>query len=209
MMLGRSSWKAVVRANVQDDGTVIALGQNYWCPRMAKFAGWPVEVRVPEDDGHPAQVWSGHHHLASPEVVADAGFAYPEISAAAVAELSRRSDSARALVVRGQAALLIELLADPVEDAEFSSGRVRKALNGFVQLAVEFIPIVRDHAIKRDRRRDLERTKRREARLRLAQSIFDLPYTIHGRKPSCEIDVDRAEGKQTEGTGHRLSEVAK
>ena len=209
MMLGRSDLKAVVRATVQDDGTVVALGQNYWCPRMAKFAGWSVEVRVPEDDGYPVQVWSGQDHLASPDILAKAGFDYPDIPAEAVAELNRKADAQRALVVRGQAALLAELLADTVEDAALSSTGVRQTLNRFCQFVVEFIPIVRDRTIKRDRHRDLERAQRLEARLRLAQSIFDLPYTIHGRKPSSEIDVDHAEGKQAGGVGHRLSEVAK
>jgi hypothetical protein len=208
MTAGKNGRKATVQATVQPDGKVQALGQLYWSPPMQKYAGWQVELRV-FGDGGPVQVWSGHHFLCSADVIADPGFGYPDVAAETAGKLRERADRQRALVVRGQAALLVELLADTVEDTTpRRSGTFHARYRGF-QFFIQLLPIVGKHAIERERHRDLECAQRREARLRLAQSIFDLPYTIHGRRPSCEIGCDGEQAKPAAEAGHCLSEVAK
>lgn len=209
MMAGKNGWKAAVQATVQDDGKIEALGQQYWSPPMQKYAGWKVELRV-FDDGGPVQVWSGHHFLCSADVIADAGFADPATMRKIAAEMDDRVARKRALVVRGQAALIVELLGDAIEDGRFRrKASLRTMLTHVFDRAIDFLGISLDGTIKRKRHRDLERAQRREARLRLAQGIFDLPYTINGHRPSSEIDCDGMEAKRAGEAGHCLSEVAK
>jgi|GEM_PF-2344254 hypothetical protein len=209
MTAGKNSGKATVQATVQNDGKVEAMGQLYWSPSMQKFAGWKVELRV-FGDGGPVQVWSGHHFLCSADVIADPGFADPATVRKIAAEMGERVDRKRALVVRGQAALVMELLGDAIEDSRFCRKASLCALLTHVfDRAIDFLGIPLNGTIERKRNRDLERTQGREARLRLAQSIFDLPYTINGHRPSSEIDCCGKKAKPGAGDGHCLSEVAK
>lgn len=209
MTAGKNGWKAAVQATVRADGTVEAMGQLYWAPPMAKHAGWEVEVRV-FGDGGPVQVWKGHHFLCSADVIADPGFADPATVRKIAAEMGERVDRKRALVVRGQAALIVELLGDAIEDGRFRrKASLRTLLTHVFDRAIDFFGIPLNGPIERKRHRDLERAQRREARLRLAESIFDLPYTINGHRPSSKIDCDRKEAKRGAGAGHCLSEVAK
>lgn len=209
MTRGHTGWDVVVSTTVLEDGIVEAMGQQYWSPEMQRLAGWEVEVRV-RDDGGPAQIWRGHNMLCGAEPISETGFVDGIVLRAISRKMGERVDAKRALVVSGQAALLDELLANAIEDGVFGSKRTAGFfLAQCFDRLVQFFGIPVKATIERQRHRDLERTKRREARLRLAQSIFDLPYTINHHKSSFDIQREQKTDRADAKSGHCLSGVAK
>ena len=142
-----SVFQAEVQTTVRTDGRVVVMGRTYWSTSMLAYCGWEVSVRVPRDAGEAAQVWIGERYLASPGLILDPEFldvlGAKEAAKRAVgerlaletlakahgpqaavrllraSEVSRRvNDERRALVVRRQAALLLEVLDQTAEEHE-------------------------------------------------------------------------------------------
>ncbi|WP_086619223.1 hypothetical protein [Erythrobacter tepidarius] len=203
-----NNWPWPVDKFVGKDGSMRFGNRRFWSKDSAKFAGQCVSVRLPKEADQMVTFWIGDEEKARKYVAhltADTDFVVPSYAARMMAEARAEGEARAASIVRLQAELLMQLLDDLVED------RRAGALARVFGQAMRQIELVKQRfgkgGIGADQGRadgDLERAERVEARLRLAQRIFEVGkfgIDAQGGSPA----VDAGEASEAEAGAHRLS----
>ena len=207
-MSGWSNWPHPVGKFVGRDGVLRFGDRCFWSKESAKFAGRWVSVRLPKEGDQMVTFWSGDEEKARKYVahlMADTGFVLPSYAGKMIAEARAEGEARAASIVRLQADLLMQLLDDLVEDRRVG---VFTRIFGKTMRQIELVKqrfakggIGADQGCADG---DLERAQRIDARLRLAQRIFEVGkfgVGVQGESPS----VGDKEANRAGSAAHRLS----
>lgn len=211
-MNGWSNWPHPVGKFVGKDGSLRFGNHRFWSKDSARFAGRCVSVRLPKEGDQMVTFWSGDEEKARKYVahlMADTGFVLPSYAGKMMAEARAEGEARAASIVRLQADLLMQLLDDLVEDRRVGvfTRIFRKAMRQIELVKQRFAKggIGADQGCADG---DLERAQRIEARLRLAQRIFEVGkfgVGVQGESPA----VGEEKASETKTPAHRLSGGAK
>ncbi|MAY19209.1 MAG: hypothetical protein CL955_01135 [Erythrobacteraceae bacterium] len=213
---------------IRRDGVIVLRGASgnrlFWSKETQDHAGEWVTVMKPKRSDTHIRVHVGHGQnrrtIDVPEML-DVGFSDPDLIESTLVRLrqiqaqpehqaaKQAARDSRESIVRLQAKLLIELMGD-----RHYHGRVG-ILTGIFRKTVKQVQLLRERLFKSgrdivegDTHRDLQAPQSFEARLRLAERIFELSqfgFDSHVKSPS----IDGSETSDATQEAHRLCGVRK
>ncbi len=206
-----SGWPHPVGKLVARDGCLTFGDRRFWSPDSAKFAGQWVSVPLPRPDDQMVTFWLGDDEKArkyAAHLIADTGFVLPSYAGKMMREARAAGEAQAASIVSLQADLLMQLLND------FHDDRRVGVLTRILRKTMRQIELLKQRLRKGgvgsgngSADGDLERAERVQARLRLAQRIFELgKFGIgdHFKSPA-----DGGDASEADGGAHRLCGGAK
>ncbi|MFN3990019.1 MAG: hypothetical protein ACK4IS_07155 [Erythrobacter sp.] len=207
-----SGWPYPVGKFVGKDGSLRFGDRRYWSKDSAKFAGRCVWLRLPKEGDQMVTFWNGDEETARKYVahlMADTGLTIPGYASRMFADARIEGEAQAASIVRLQADLLMQLLDDLVEDRRVGvfTSILRKAMRQ-IELVKQRFGKGGIGANQGCADGDLERAQRIEARLRLAQRIFEVGkfgVGAHDQSPA----VGEGDASEAGSAAHRLSGGAK
>jgi hypothetical protein len=196
-----------VGKQVSCDGCLKFGERRFWSPDSAKFAGKWVSVRLPGPDDQMVTFWDGDADTArkyAAHLLADTGFVAPQGLAEAARAAREQARVRRSSVVRLQAELLIQLVHD--RDDHPRLGFIAILVSKYrhhAQLLKDLLGVSRNKLIEGEAHGDLKRSERFEARLRLAERIFEIGQVGFGSHIASPA-ADARDASEAQAGAHRL-----
>lgn len=212
-------WPHPVGKFVGRDGCLTFGQRRFWSADSVKFAGRCVSVRLPGAEDQMVTFWQGDEEKARKYVahlIADAGFADKDVAEAVANRLrhamsqpehqaaKREAAARRASIVRLQAELLLQLLGDRQDHARSGVFAImlRKAVHQVKLLKQHFVK-AGQNLVESEADGDLQSAQTFEARLRLAERIFEIGqfgFSGHIESPA----VAAGDASEAYAGAHRL-----